>query len=184
MTVLCPGDTFELRALLRQALKINGPVYLRLGKKGEENVHREVPTVEIGKGLFIAEGNDLCLLSTGNTLPMALSTAHLLRQAGVEASVVSMHTIKPLCQKFISEIFDRFTIVATIEEHSLVGGLGSLVAEWLADHKKIARLYRFGTKDKFPHLLGSQDFLRSQNDLLPEHIYNKLIIEIQELCKH
>src|SRR5436190_5081901 len=97
MVVICPGDAFEVRAALRAAMRQDKPCYIRMGKKGEPLVHAAVPAdFEIGKAITIEDGADVCLLSTGNMLPEAVHAAHVLKDSGISARVVSFHTVKPL----------------------------------------------------------------------------------------
>jgi transketolase len=166
MTVVCPGDAVETRLALRAALQHKGPVYIRLGKKGEPVVHKAPPPFELGKAILVREGKKACLLSTGNTLPLAVEAAEKL---GAEA--VSFHTVKPLDEKFLKDAFSRFSVVATIEEHSRIGGLGGAVAEWRADHPEgKGRLLRFGTPDVIPHEAGEQEHARKKVGLTPEKL--------------
>lgn len=171
MTVLCPGDATEVRLAVRAALQHGGPVYIRLGKKGEPRVHREPPNFVIGKGIVVRAGDDVCLLSTGNVLAVAVEAAEGLAARGVSAQVVSMHTVKPLDRELLAEAFWRFTTVITVEEHSVLGGLGGSVAEWLADqpHQR-ARLGRVGTPDSFFPDAGEQDYAREYFGLTPRHV--------------
>ena len=139
LAVVCPCDAFETRAALRAALRADHPTYLRLGKKGEPKVHADTPAdFAIGKALTVREGRDVCLLATGTILPEALHAADALAAAGVSAQVVSFHTVKPLDTDRLRDAFAAFRLVATIEEHSVVGGFGSAVAEWLVDNAIIA----------------------------------------------
>jgi transketolase len=171
MTVLCPGDAWEVRALLRAAVALGKPVYMRIGKKGEPAVHSGVPALTIGKAATLREGRDVCLVSTGVLLPLALETADTLAAAGLSASVVQMHTVKPLDGTFLADAFNRYKVVATIEEHSLIGGLGGATAEWLVDHgPQSARLCRFGTRDEFLHESGETEHARHYFGLTPDAI--------------
>ena len=157
MTVICPGDPVEVRHALRAAVRHPGPVYLRLGKKGEPVVHQREPNFQIGKGIVMREGSDVCLLSTGNILPRVLQAAEELNRKDLSARVVSFHTVKPLDEELLSHVFSKFSIVATVEEHSILGGLGGSVAEWLSDQPpQQARLCRIGTPDAFLHEAGEE----------------------------
>ena len=162
MTVVCPGDAVEVRLALSAAFKQGGPVYIRLGKKNEPIIHEGEPDFQIGKGIIIREGGkEVCLVSTGNVLPVVMETANLLATQGIEAQVVSMHTVKPLDERLLEKVFSQFKIVATVEEHSLIGGLGGSVAEWLSGQRSIkADLLRFGVKDEFIHGAGKQKTAR------------------------
>ena len=176
MTVICPGDAFEVRAAIRAALKYNGPVYIRLGKKGEPLVHKKIPDFKIGKGIIINKGSDVCLLSTGNMLPTALEAGENLNKQGLSAQVVSFHTIKPLDKDLLSEIFEKFKLVVTIEEHSLLAGLGGSISEWLVDQQsQKAKLLRVGTDDVFLHKVGEQEYAREIFGLTPKAITEKIL---------
>ena len=179
MTVLCPGDVMELRSLLRQAVQADGPKYMRIGKTGEPIIHSAPPALEMGKGLLVQAGEDLCLFSTGNMLPTALDVARQLQIQGISTQVISMHTVKPLDIELLSVLAERFSTWVSLEEHSLIGGLGSSIAEWMIDSdKKSTRLIRFGTPDRFPHQIGSQKYLRAQYGLEPTIIVTKILKEL------
>jgi transketolase len=161
MAVVCPGDPVEVRLALRGSLLRTSGTYIRLAKKGEAVVHKAPPDFAIGKAITLREGNDVCLLSTGNMLPEAAAAADLLAKAGLVAQLVSFHTVKPLDVDCLADAFGRFSLVATIEEHSRLGGFGSAVAEWLADQpRQKASLCRFGTSDEFFHESGEQEHAR------------------------
>jgi transketolase len=171
LVVLAPADTWEVRAALKAALQHPGPVYLRIGKKGEPAVHTAEPAFTIGKALSIREGTEVCLLSTGTVLPVALGAAELLGVRGHSAAVYSLPTVKPLDLELLAGVFTRFQAVATVEEHSVLGGLGGSVAEWLADAPTArARLVRFGTRDEFLHETCDQDEAREFFGLTPDAI--------------
>jgi transketolase len=173
MTVICPGDAMEVRAALRAALRQDGPVYIRLGKKGEPVVHQQPPDFVIGKGIVMRSGIDVCLLSTGNMLPIVIDAADKLESQGVSTQVVSFHTVKPLDESLLREAFRRFSVVVTVEEHSRLGGLGGSVAEWLTDQSgPQAVLCRIGTEDKFLHEAGNQSYARERFGLTAESISN------------
>lgn len=176
MTVVCPADAHEVRAALRAALAHDGPVYIRIGKKGEPLIHEVEPEFELGRALEVRHGKDVCLLSTGNMMPIALEAADQIERSGASSSVVSFHTIKPLDDAFLTQAFRDHAVVATVEEHSLIGGFGSAVAEWLADRPpQRARLLRVGTDDVFLHESGGQDHARRWYGLTPESIARRVL---------
>jgi transketolase len=171
MTILCPGDPVEARLALRAALRSDGPVYLRIGKKGEPVVHAQPPDYRIGKGIVVRPGGEACILSTGNLLPVAVAAAEELASRGISCQVVSLHTVKPLDEPLLRDAFVRFAVVATLEEHSRLGGLGGGVAEWLADQAaKSARLLRLGIGDAFLHAACDQETARAEFGLTPTAI--------------
>jgi len=162
MTVVCPGDAWEVRAAIRAAVQIDSPVYIRLAKKDEPMVHDDLPDFTIGKGIIVRSGTDVCFLNTGSLLPTAMEAAETLAKKGISVQVISMHTVKPLDETLLAEVFSKFSHVFSIEEHCILGGLGGSVAEWLADqssHKSC--LMRIGTKDTFMYEAGDQDYARS-----------------------
>jgi transketolase len=177
MVVICPGDAFEVRGALRAALQQDRPVYIRMGKKGEPVVHKgPIADFAIGKAITISEGSDVCLLSTGNMLPEATLAAHRLNDNGISAEVVSFHTVKPLDEVRLKASFARFRLVATLEEHSLIGGFGAAVSEWLVDsempHQKFLR---FGTPDAFFKKSGEQEYAREVLGLTGHQIAEKIL---------
>lgn len=175
MTVTCPADSMEVRAILRAALKQDHPVYIRLGKKGEPVIHKDVPALTLGKALVLREGSDVCVMTTGNMLPVGVEAVEKLVQSGGNPQLVSFHTVKPLDRELLRDVFARFHTVVTVEEHSLIGGFGSAVAEWLVDQpQQKARLCRIGASDEFFHEAGEQEYAREKLGLTAEHILQEI----------
>jgi transketolase len=191
MTVVCPADPVETRLALQAALRHEGPVYIRLGKKGEPVLHPNPPEFMFGRSILLRPGKDVCLLATGTILPLALETATELAKHNVSAAVVSFHTVKPLDTSRLEDAFGRFSVVATLEEHSLLGGLGGAVSEWLADQASSWRLdlgtsgslpprapralfLRFGTADHFLHEAGDQDHFRRHYGLTVANLSQRI----------
>lgn len=171
MAVVCPADAVEVRLALRGAIQRGHGCYIRLGKKGEQVVHKTPPEFAIGKAITIRSGGEVCLLSTGNMLPEALQTAELLDRRGLSTQVASFHTVKPLDEDYLRDAFRRFSLVAAIEEHSRIGGFGSAVAEWLSDQPlQRAVLQRFGTADEFLHEAGEQEHARHHYGIAAEQM--------------
>jgi transketolase len=166
MSVVCPGDPVEVRCALDAAIKHPGPVYLRMGKKGEPVVHAARPDFAIGRSITMQAGTDVALLSTGTPLPTVMAAAGKLGEQGISARVESFHTVKPLDERLLAEVFAGYPVVATIEEHSVLGGLGGAVAEWLVaesfkDSEPLrARLLRLGTRDEFLHEAADEEYAR------------------------
>ena len=161
LAVVAPADPAEVRGALKAALRSPHPVYLRLGKKGEPLIHATEPEFTIGKAITLREGTDVCLLSAGTLLPVALQCADLLEAQGHSTKVVSFHTLKPLDEETLTAAFNRCRLVVTLEEHSVLGGLGGSVAEWLSDRTPpAARLLRCGTPDEFLHETANQSQAR------------------------
>jgi transketolase len=175
MTVVAPADAHEVRAALRAAMSHDGPVYLRIGKKGEPLVHDGVRELRLGCSIDVRAGNDVCLLSTGNIMPVALEAAERLEATGLSVRVVSFHTVKPLDEATLEDAFGgRHRLVATIEEHSRLGGLGGAVAEWRSDRETAVPLLRIGTRDEFLHESGGQEFARAWHEIDPESVTRRI----------
>lgn len=171
MQVVCPADSHETRAALRAALVSDRPVYLRMGKKGEPDIHSAAPALTIGKGIVLREGRDVCLLGTGTIMPVVIDAAARLEAAGVSTTVVSYHTVKPLDEELLAAACQQHSLVVTVEEHSIIGGLGGAVAEWLADRDPVhARLLRIGVPDRFVHGAVEQEEAREHIGLTAESI--------------
>lgn len=169
MRVMAPCDPAELRLALRAAVNEDGPVYIRIGKKGEPAIHSPMPDFKIGKAIVVREGTDVALLSTGTIMPEVLKAADILQEQGISAEVVSFHTIKPLDAAYLAAASKRVKLLATIEEHGLIGGFGSAVAEWRAAANAATPLLCFGTPDEFMHEVGSQEYARAKFGLTPDN---------------
>jgi len=167
MTVVCPGDPVETTAAVHALATNRGPAYLRLGRAGEPLVHTEPVSIRLGEGIQLRAGNDVALLSTGNMLGAAVSTADLLGARGIQCRVVSLVTVKPIDVAMVEAAARETRLVGTIEEHFRTGGLGGAVAELLADLGTPVRLRRFGVADQFAHLCGDQSYHREANGLTP-----------------
>jgi transketolase len=171
MTVVCPCDQTELRLAMRAALAQDGPVYLRLGKKGEPALHRSEPVFTLGRAITLRPGADTCILTSGPIAGVALACAELLERRGISARVESVHTVKPLDTGLLQELSGSYPVVAVLEEHGLIGGLGSAVSDWMAAQQGGSfRLVHFGTPDRFLERMGSQEYARTQVGLTPEHL--------------
>ncbi len=175
MTVLTPADEVEVRGLLRAAVQGEGPAYMRIGKKGEPVVHSApLPALTVGQSVTMRSGKDLCLLASGVVLPLALAAAEQLAAEGCAAEVISFPTVKPLDETTLRRVFADYPVVATVEEHSLLGGFGGAVAEWAVDHHASARLLRFGTRDEFLHQTCEQEEARAHFGLTAGSIAARL----------
>ena len=162
MQVVCAGDPLEVRAATKAFFKQPKPTYLRIGKKGEACVHgKALDDFEVGKSICLKRGESVALLATGNMLPNCSSVTDELEQRGISSSLYSFHSVKPLDEKCLEEIFSQHEYVVTIEEHGRKGGFGSAVAEWLAGQAKTkARLLTIGTPDQFLLYTGNQEEAR------------------------
>lgn len=171
MVVVAPGDPIEAEHATRAVAAHQGPCYLRLGKAGEPIVHRETIDFKLGKALTVREGGDLTLISTGAMLHSCVKAADALAAEGISVRLLSMHTIKPMDDQAVLAAAAETDAILTIEEHSIVGGLGGAVAEVLAQHAGRYVPFRIlGLPDDFCRVVGSQDFLRGKMGLSVDHI--------------
>lgn len=148
LTVVCTTDANHLRAVLRASLDHPGAMYIRLGRGRDPEVYPDVPEVTLGRALRLREGSDLTIVATGAEVRPALDAAVLLAQQGIEARVVDMHTIKPLDGDEVRAAAAETAAVLTVEEHNVIGGLGSAVAEVLVDCGRVP-FRRHGVPDAY-----------------------------------
>jgi transketolase len=170
MVVVAPADPVETQHATRAVLNHPGPCYLRLGKAGEPTVHNGPIDFQLGKAIRVRDGRDLTLISTGALLRTALRAADRLAAEGREARVLSMHTIKPLDEDAVLKAAQDTRGIATLEEHSVVGGLGSAVAEVLAEAGANTPFKRLGLPSSFSPHIGSQEYLLGRHGLTDEAI--------------
>jgi transketolase len=177
MTVIAPADPVETRAATTAMVDHLGPCYLRLGKASAP-VHQMMPDFQIGKAIVVRPGGDITLISCGGMLQTALEVAELLAVRNIAARVLSMHTIKPIDVQAILAAAKETKMLVAIEEHGLVGGLGSAVAEVLASAKLNGITFKvFGIPDKIVSRTGGQDYLRSESGLSSSAIAH-MVLEI------
>ncbi|SHI97122.1 transketolase family protein [Propionispora hippei] len=162
MTVCCPGDPVEAREIVRQSFEHTGPMYIRLGKNGENVIHSSGTKIEIGKAVTVNEGKDLSIITTSNMLEEGVKLVQKYKETGKMAALISMPTIKPLDKEYILKLIDRKVPIITLEEHSIIGGLGSAVAEIIAESGKGVSFRRIGIQDEYSHYIGSQQYLRNK----------------------
>ena len=161
MTIVAPADADEMKRLMPLTVDHPGPIYIRLAKGYDPIVTTNGHPFRIGKGFVMREGADALLITTGITLKLALSAAETLSHVGIECTVLHMPTIKPLDTEKIIELATPTRMVITIEEHSVIGGLGSAVAEIMAETNWSSPkcFKRLGIPDVFPEKYGSQSNL-------------------------
>ena len=149
MTIINPSDDIEAKAAVKAAYEMEGPVYLRFGRLAVPVINdREDYKFEIGKGVVLKEGTDLTIIATGLEVAESLAAAEKLEADGISVEVINMHTIKPLDADLVVQSAAKTGKVVTVEEHSIIGGLGSAVAEVIAE-KQPAKLLRIGVEDRF-----------------------------------
>lgn len=149
MIVINPSDDVEARAAVKAAYELDGPVYLRFGRLAVPVINdRPDYKFEIGKGVLLKEGKDVTIVATGLCVSESLAAAEKLAAEGIDAEVINIHTIKPLDDKLIAASAKKTGKVVTVEEHSVIGGLGSAVCDCLCE-KAPAPVYKIGINDVF-----------------------------------
>ena len=148
MTIFVPCDPAETEKAVMAAAEINGPVYIRVARPVCDDITTADTPFIPGKANVMKEGNDVCIISCGLMISRALAAAEMLEKEGISAAVVNMHTIKPIDSEIILKMNQTCKAIITAEEHSVIGGLGSAVAEVLAGHDG-AKFAMVGIQDKF-----------------------------------
>ncbi|HOO78378.1 MAG TPA: transketolase C-terminal domain-containing protein [bacterium] len=165
MTVLSPADGLEARKATRAAAEIHGPVYLRLSRGNSPAIYAGEYDFQVGRGVVLREGTDVALLGTGEIVRDVLTAAELLEREGVSARVINIHTLKPLDRELIAAAAATGAVV-TVEEHSIIGGLGSAVAEALLEENRGGTAFvRLGLRDRFAEGYGSHAEMKEMNGL-------------------
>ena len=168
MTVLVPADAYQMKKAVFAASELNGPVYIRTGRLPTEIITTEHTPFTIGIANRLREGKDTAIIACGIMVPKALQAACMLESKGISAMVIDMHTIKPIDKKAILHAASTGAVV-TAEEHSIIGGLGSAVAEVLAEERCSAAFERVGIKDRFGQS-GKPEMLFEEYGLTAEEI--------------
>ena len=170
MQVISPADAMEAIKVMQAVSKTSQPAYVRLtGVLNCPTVYKEDYAFEIGKGIVLNEGKDIAIVATGTLIAEALKATWKLNEQGINPTVVNMHTIKPLDTELIAKLAQEHSVIYTLEEHSVIGGLGGAVAECLAELGTATKLVRLGFKDQYSRL-GSYEYILQQNGLDAESI--------------
>ena len=168
MTVMCPSDDVEARKMVKAAYELEGPVYMRFGRAATPVFHQEYYDFQIGKGEVLQTGSDVAIIATGIMVPEALNAGKILAQAGISTMVINMATIKPLDEDLVVKAAQTCGKIITVEEHSILGGLGEAVCSVLAETCPVP-VRRIGVNDEFGHSGPAADLLQ-QFGLCADHI--------------
>ena len=178
MTVINPADAVEARAAVEAAINFVGPVYMRFGRYAVPVLNdKDNYKFELGKGVEMRDGSDLTIIATGMMVGMALEAAETLAAKGISARVVNIHTLKPIDKDIILKAAKETGAIVTAEEHSIIGGLGSAVAEVVGEGCPVP-VVRLGVDDKFGHL-GKVPPLLEMYGLTPDNIVAKAEIALE-----
>lgn len=172
MTVLCPSDCLQIVKCVEASKHYDGPVYIRLSG-GAEIVYEDDFEYEIGRSITLKQGDEVAFIATGSIVAQTMKAAYLLEEKGIACRVVDMHTVKPLDKETLNSLAE-YNLVVTVEEHNILGGLGSAVAEYYACRRERPRQLMLGVNDFYPHP-GSYEYLLNECGLTPEKISERVM---------
>ncbi len=179
MTVISPADPLEAKKATYAAAKIDGPVYLRLSTGGTPAIYKQDYAFEVGKGVILKQGTDITIIATGNILQDVLLAADELENSGISVQVINIHTIKPIDKELILKAALQTRAILTVEEHTILGGLGSAVAETILENIRVPiKFKRLGLEGVFPSGYGSYQDMKEMNGLSKKDI----VREAKALC--
>lgn len=181
ITILSPADCTEIIKSILAAAKSKEPTYIRLtGPVNTPIIYKEEYKFEIGKAVELAKGEEVCLIGSGSVISEALRASEILEEKGISCSVINMHTIKPLDTSVLDRVISNHRLIVTVEEHSIFGGLGGAVAEYMAQKSKRSELEMIGIEDFFPRA-GDYQYQLEQSGLkgcqISERVLKRLDIK-------
>ncbi len=175
MKIVCPANPVDAQELTKQVIKLRGPTYIRIGR-GKEPVPEKEFKVDFGKGLVVKKGDDITIFSTGTVLTEAEKAARLLEEKGINTELIHLHTVKPIDKKIILDRMNKRKAIFTLEDHSIIGGLGGAVAELISEERKKRPIFkRFGVNDVYLKEIGSQAYLRDRHGISGNKIARKIL---------
>lgn len=181
MTVISPADCGETVKAALQAIHHEGPIYIRLtGAMNNPTVYKDDYNFEIGKAITLREGNDITIIAAGTMVYESLEAADILSKQGISATVVNMHTLKPIDTSVIEKACESSKLIVTVEEHSIIGGLGSAVAEHKTGLKKSPPQFTLGLPDEFGKA-GEYKYLLESHGLTARHIAERIAKHYESL---
>ncbi len=181
VVVMAPGDLVEATECTKALAKYQGTAYLRLGRGGEKRIHDIIEDFQIGKAIKVKDGKKIAIFSTGAIFEEVKGAYDILTEKGYDPAIYTFPTIKPIDKEVIEQCSKDFDLIVTCEEHNIVGGFGSAVAEVMAEMKeKNARLIRVGMNDQYAVYVGNQQYLREQYGMSASKIAERIEKEINE----
>ena len=175
LTVITPASPLELVQALYAAYSINGPVYIRMGMSNESEIYTEQYHFQLGKNVVLKEGEDITVFTTGSIISEVLDAVNILETEGKSIKVINVHTLKPLdTSNIITECIKQKSIV-TVEEHNIIGGLGTCIADTVIENGVQIHLTKIGLADRFANGFGSRKEVLAANNLDNLSIYHSLL---------
>ena len=179
VVVMAPADLIEAEECTKALAKTKGTAYLRLGRGGEKRIHERIDNFEIGKAITVHEGERIAIFSTGAIFEEVTSAYDELVSKGYKPAVYTFPTVKPIDKEVIKRVCKEFELLVTVEEHNILGGFGSAVAEVLSEmENKSAKLLRLGLNDEYSIRVGNQKYLRQQYGIDSKSIVERIINKV------
>lgn len=180
MTVLCPADPIETRELVLKSYQTKNPTYLRLNKSGEKILYDSNPDIEIGKPSVLKEGEDGTIIATGILVDLGGEIIEKLKEKGYNFKLISLHTLKPINKEALFKELADSKLIFTLEEHNIIGGLGSAVAEIISESDWQGKFERLAIPDKYCSEVGKTEYLRRSFGLVLDKILDKILKALQK----
>jgi transketolase len=180
MTIVSPCDSVSTEALAGESISHKGPLYVRFGRDQETQIYDKKINFKIGKGIVVKKGKDICLISFSTMLYNSKAATEILEKKGINAGLVDMHTIKPIDANLIRKCAQEYKAIFTIEDHNIIGGLGSAVSEILSEYGYGGKFKRIGIKDCYCKFSGKPDYLMRKLGLNAEGIADNILKSINK----
>lgn len=176
VVVLAPADLVEAEECTKALAKYQGTAYLRLGRGGEKRIHEKIEDFQIGKAIKVCDGEKVAIFSTGAIFEEVTSVREILMERGIHPVIYTFPTVKPIDREIIEKVAQGVNLIVTCEEHNIMGGFGSAVAEVMAEmNRKKATLLRVGLNDEYSIRVGNQKYLRAQYGIDAKNIAEKIL---------
>lgn len=176
VVVMAPADLVEAVECTKALARMKGTAYLRLGRGGEKRIHEKIEDFQIGKAIKVHDGERVAIFSTGAIFEEVTAAYEELVEIGFKPAVYTFPTVKPIDKELIREVSREFELLVTVEEHNVIGGFGSAVAEVMAEmQEKNAKQIRIGLNDEYGVIVGSQKYLRTQYEMDAISIVKRIV---------
>lgn len=174
LIVFSPASPMEVKKVTNAAYQIKGPVYIRLGTNKEQEIYTKDYDFQVGKGVMVRDGFDISVISTGNMIADILKVRERLQAENISVRVINIHTIKPIDKEMILRAIQETNGIITVEDHSIIGGLGSAVAEVIAESGSGIKFIRMGLDNSFSKGYGTYFEVKNNNHIGMDDIYNAI----------
>lgn len=178
MTVVAPGDLLETKVLAKESVNYPGPLYIRFGRDKAPQIHQTLPDLKIGRGIVLNKGKNIALVTAGTLLFEAKKVVEKLAEKGLEITFVTMPTIKPIDKELLGDLAKTHKMIFTLEDHSEIGGLGSVINEVLTEINFRGKFKKIALPDEYPKYIGHPDYLYKCYGLDPQSLTNIILKEL------